>query len=691
MASDTGYPTGVTTGGHGAFMVFHGSSSGVTATSPADADTFIEGDLPIVILGPTQKLGWRFAGVGDVDGDGFGDVAVGGLDYAGGLDNEGIAYIFKGSGAGLVGSTLADAFVELKTGQALAAYRNNKPGFDLAGAGDVNGDGFSDVLMGAAHYDAGEAEEGAVFVFHGGPGSGGPVNQAPVAYAGTDQSVQDADKNNSEEVTLDGSASFDPDGSIVSYEWFKGSTLLGTGAVLTTVLPTSGTQSVSLVVTDDGGKTGSDGLTVRVEAPADVFVRQESFSSGLGNWVVDGDITTLPSSGFPSGTWAQIGAAGAFMRLSVAMPAGSTGMKLKFWGKASQFGASDQLLIKASVDGGPFVTFDTLRPQDEGLNNDAMSFYGGSVSHGPVSTTWVPATASNVVFEIQSDMDTGLFTIGGSIEVRALIGNPSPVANAGPDQSAADAGGDGVESFTLDGSGSADPNGSIVSYEWRDGPTLLGNAASIGATLSLGVHTVVLTVTDDGGETASDSAVIAVGAVGCVTQADCDDGVFCNGAEVCDPVLDCQPGTPVAVDDGVGCTDDSCDEIVNAVVNAVNDASCDNGQFCDGSEICSATLDCQPGTPVVVDDSVACTVDACDEVGDVLTHLPDAGTCDDGDPCTAELCDATTGCSNVPVEGCAPPVPTGGSGGIALLGLCLAATALRQIAIARRARLTGAA
>jgi hypothetical protein len=79
-------------------------------------------------------------------------------------------------------------------------------------------------------------------------------------------------------------------------------------------------------------------------------------------------------------------------------------------------------------------------------------------------------------------------------------------------------------------------------------------------------------------------------------------------------------------------------------------------------------------------------VDACDEVGDVLTHLPDAGVCDDGDPCTAEICDATTGCSNVAVEGCAVPVPTGGSGGIALLGLFLAATALRQIAIARRHR-----
>jgi hypothetical protein len=78
-------------------------------------------------------------------------------------------------------------------------------------------------------------------------------------------------------------------------------------------------------------------------------------------------------------------------------------------------------------------------------------------------------------------------------------------------------------------------------------------------------------------------------------------------------------------------------------------------------------------------------VDACDEVGDVLTHLPDAGACDDGDPCTAEICDATTGCSNVAVEGCAVPVPSGGPGGILLLALLLLATALGELAYAGRA------
>ena len=59
------------------------------------------------------------------------------------------------------------------------------------------------------------------------------------------------------------------------------------------------------------------------------------------------------------------------------------------------------------------------------------------------------------------------------------------------------------------------------------------------------------------------------------------------------------PGTPVDVDDGVGCTDDSCDEANDVVVNALNDGLCDNGAFCDGSETCDAVNDCQAGTSPV--------------------------------------------------------------------------------------------
>ena len=103
------------------------------------------------------------------------------------------------------------------------------------------------------------------------------------------------------------------------------------------------------------------------------------------------------------------------------------------------------------------------------------------------------------------------------------------------------------------------------------------------------------------------------GSTGCQSDAECDDAAFCNGAETCNlGTGQCMPGTPVTVDDGVGCTDDSCDEINDLIVNALNDGLCDNGAFCDGLETCDAVSDCQAGTAPC--DSAN---ETCDEVGDI--------------------------------------------------------------------------
>ncbi|MHC4836842.1 MAG: hypothetical protein ACYTF3_01455 [Planctomycetota bacterium] len=125
----------------------------------------------------------------------------------------------------------------------------------------------------------------------------------------------------------------------------------------------------------------------------------------------------------------------------------------------------------------------------------------------------------------------------------------------------------------------------------------------------------------------------------------CDDGLFCNGAEVCDPVDDCQPGALDALDDGVGCTVDECDEELDRVTHRADDGACDDGLFCNGAEICSPQQDCQPGTPPEVDDRVACTTDRCDEDLDLVVHDPDDGRCDDGAFCNgAEICDPELDC-----------------------------------------------
>ena len=54
----------------------------------------------------------------------------------------------------------------------------------------------------------------------------------------------------------------------------------------------------------------------------------------------------------------------------------------------------------------------------------------------------------------------------------------------------------------------------------------------------------------------------------------------------------CQAGTPPSTDDGVTCTDDSCDEVNDVVVNLPNDGNCGNGDFCDGAETCDVSTEC---------------------------------------------------------------------------------------------------
>lgn len=95
-------------------------------------------------------------------------------------------------------------------------------------------------------------------------------NQPPTADAGPDQTVTDADNSGSEDVTLDGSASTDSDGTIVSYSWTENSVEIATG-VNPTVAFDVGAHTVTLTVTDDEGATGTDDVIITVNAPTVFF------------------------------------------------------------------------------------------------------------------------------------------------------------------------------------------------------------------------------------------------------------------------------------------------------------------------------------------------------------------------------------------------------------------------------------
>ncbi|MBW2421096.1 MAG: hypothetical protein JRH19_21320 [Deltaproteobacteria bacterium] len=161
--------------------------------------------------------------------------------------------------------------------------------------------------------------------------------------------------------------------------------------------------------------------------------------------------------------------------------------------------------------------------------------------------------------------------------------------------------------------------------------------------VALDCQPVTPPVVDDGIACTVDACDPAVGVSNTPDHTACDDADVCTGVELCDAALDCQPGTPLAVDDGIGCTDDSCDPLLG-VSNAPDDSLCDDADVCNGIELCDAELDCQPDTPPAVDDGIDCTIDSCDPVLGV-SNAPDDSVCDDGLYCDgAETCETVIGC-----------------------------------------------
>lgn len=106
-----------------------------------------------------DELGWPVSGAGDVDGDGRGDFLISArLADPGAVVNAGSVFIYSGATGTLLyqkdGAAVEDRF-----------------GFWAAGAGDVNGDGKAEFIVGAFKADPGGlADAGSVFIYSGATG-----------------------------------------------------------------------------------------------------------------------------------------------------------------------------------------------------------------------------------------------------------------------------------------------------------------------------------------------------------------------------------------------------------------------------------------------------------------------------------------------------------------------------------------
>jgi len=116
---------------------------------------------------PQDGFGASIAGAGDVNGDGFSDVIIGSEGMSNGELHEGFAFLYEGGTAGLGFAAIWQA----EGDQINAAF-----GVPVASAGDINGDGFADIAVASRAYDNGQANEGRVFVYLGSPS--GPAASA---------------------------------------------------------------------------------------------------------------------------------------------------------------------------------------------------------------------------------------------------------------------------------------------------------------------------------------------------------------------------------------------------------------------------------------------------------------------------------------------------------------------------------
>ena len=128
-----------------------------------------------------DQFGWSVSGAGDVNGDGLADLIVGATEGHDGGAHAGEAYIVYGKpnpadgdagtqfGTPSGGSRLLDVTnFKPADGFILQGDRaNDELGFSVSGAGDINGDGYDDLIAGALKGDDGMGDAGEAYVVYG--------------------------------------------------------------------------------------------------------------------------------------------------------------------------------------------------------------------------------------------------------------------------------------------------------------------------------------------------------------------------------------------------------------------------------------------------------------------------------------------------------------------------------------------
>ena len=206
-------------------------------------------DVVLTGLAAGDQFGLSVSTAGDVNGDGYSDVIVGANGNDAGGSNAGRAYIFFG------GSSMNNVADIILTGAAVS----DNFGTSVSSAGDVNGDGYSDVIVGANFNDAGGTNAGRAYIYFGGSSMNNVADINLTGAAASDNfgtSVSTAGDVNGDGYSdvIVGASANDAGGTNAgrAYVYFGGSSMNDIADVLIT------------------GEAASDGLGISVATAGDV-------------------------------------------------------------------------------------------------------------------------------------------------------------------------------------------------------------------------------------------------------------------------------------------------------------------------------------------------------------------------------------------------------------------------------------
>ena len=376
-----------------------------------------------------------------------------------------------------------------------------------------------------------------------------PPNQPPTAQftATTDGRT----------VSVNGSASSDPDGTIAAYAWDFGDSTTGTGATATHTYAAAGTYTVTLTVTDNKGTQTSISQAVVVSAfrvlASDAFGRAVSGGWGSadvgGSWVTSGGAAAFSVDG--SGrvllqpSWNSqanlpaVSSTSTRSTLSFSSDLAFSGGVVSVTLIGRQVGSS-VYSARARIESGGIRLY--ILRDETALGGSYMipnyTYQAGDVLNlwlevsGTSPTTvkgkvWVDGTPEPTAPNLTGTDSTAAMQSAGGVGVKvtsssSTTGNrvitvrsysvvdPTSAATNQAPVAAFTATTAGLKA-TVDGSTSSDPDGTIASYVWDFGDSTTGTGVTASRTYTTaGTYQVKLTVTDNQGATGSLTKAVTV-------------------------------------------------------------------------------------------------------------------------------------------------------------------------------------